>query len=255
MLKLSVHAVVSGNDIQSEAYTRVQMSWLKLKDIDPQRPQKQQVKAKAKPKLKEIGLGKVGGLFYQKFFALEPDAKQLFPLSMRWRYKDWDTDEEEDPEDPTHSPALKNLWAKFISVVGSAVAGIQDGVRLVPMLQELGVRHAGYGLQASYFHLAGKILVDVIAEGLGDSFTKEVENAWVMVSSFMVATMLSGYNSALRDIQATEEQVRLHLQEASDAESTALGETEVGTEIDCRQITLEDDDVLQSEQMPFMPMS
>ena len=161
--------------------------------------------------------------------------------------QDWDTDEEENPDDPTHSPALRNLWAKFISVVGSAVAGIQDGGRLVPMLQQLGMRHASYGLKPGYFHLAGKILVDVIGEWLGDSFTKEVENAWVMVSSFMIATMLSGYNMAQKNIQETEQHLRLHLaavSDESDAESTRIGETEIGTEIGSRQITAEDEDVL-----------
>jgi len=211
-----------GGETQGKAYTSVQLSWMKLKD--------------------EIGLSTVGGLFYQKFFALEPEAKELFPLSMRFRYMDWGSSEEEDPDDPTHSPALRNLWAKFISVVGSAVAGLQDTCRLVPMLQQLGIRHAGYGLKESYFHLAGKILVDCISEGLGKSFTKEVENAWVMVSGFMVATMLSGFSTAQKDIQDAEERLRLSLH-PSDAESTALGETELETDLDSRQITPEDLDV------------
>ena len=56
-------------------------------------------------------------------------AKALFPISVRLRYKDWDTDEEE-TEDPEESPALRKLWAKFITVVGSAVAGMQDTEKL-----------------------------------------------------------------------------------------------------------------------------
>ena len=125
---------------------------------------------------------------------------------MRLRYKDWDTDEEE-LEDPSNSPALRKLWAKFITVVGSAVAGIQDTAKLVPMLQQLGMRHVGYGLKPEYFDLAGKILIEVLAEWLGDSFTKEVENAWVMVSGFMVATMYGGYMAAAAEIKAKEKQI------------------------------------------------
>eukprot|EP00438_Fugacium_kawagutii_P005329 Skav210303 [mRNA] locus=scaffold475:167736:168416:- [translate_table: standard] len=164
--------------------TAVQMSW-------------QQVK--------QLGTDVVGGLFYKKFFVLEPSAKNLFPISMRLRYKDWDTDEEEG-EDPSNSPALRKLWAKFITVVGSAVAGIQDTSRLVPMLQQLGMRHVGYGLKPEYFDLAGKVLIEVLAEWLGDSFTKEVENAWVMVSGFMVATMHCGYMMAAAEIKAKEKE-------------------------------------------------
>lgn len=156
--------------------------------------------------VKQLGTDVVGGLFYKKFFMLEPSAKALFPISMRLRYKDWDTDEEE-LEDPSNSPALRKLWAKFITVVGSAVAGIQDTAKLVPMLQQLGMRHVGYGLKPEYFDLAGKILIEVLAEWLGDSFTKEVENAWVMVSGFMVATMYGGYMAAAAEIKAKEKQI------------------------------------------------
>ena len=101
--------------LQSKAFqpcnttmTAVQLSW-------------QQVKA--------LGTDVVGGLFYKKFFQIEPNAKALFPISVRLRYKDWDTDEEEG-EDPEDSPALRKLWAKFITVVGSAVAGMQDTEKL-----------------------------------------------------------------------------------------------------------------------------
>ena len=93
--------------------------------------------------VKAMGTDVVGGLFYKKFFKIEPNAKALFPISVRLRYKDWDTDEEEG-EDPEDSPALRKLWAKFITVVGSAVAGMQDTEKLVPMLQALGARHVAW---------------------------------------------------------------------------------------------------------------
>ena len=188
--------------------TAVQMSW-------------QQVK--------QLGTDVVGGLFYKKFFMLEPSAKALFPMSMRLRYKDWDTDEEEG-EDPSNSPALRKLWAKFITVVGSAVAGIQDTARLVPMLQALGMRHVGYGLKSEYFDLAGKVLIEVLAEWLGEGFTKEVENAWVMVSGFMVATMHGGFMSASGEIKAKERQILAASLEYSPPESTAGSDFERRTE-------------------------
>ena len=190
--------------------TAVQMSW-------------QQVK--------QLGTDVVGGLFYKKFFMLEPSAKALFPMSMRLRYKDWDTDEEEG-EDPSNSPALRKLWAKFITVVGSAVAGIQDTARLVPMLQQLGMRHVGYGLKSEYFDLANKVLIEVLAEWLGDGFTKEVENAWVMVSGFMVATMHCGFMSAQSEIKAKERQILAGSLEYSPPESTAGSDFERKTSLE-----------------------
>lgn len=148
--------------------------------------------------VKGLGTDKVGEAFYQKFFKLEPESIQLFPLRVRQRYRDW-ADEEEEPEvlsASLDSPALRKLWAKVVDAVGSAVAGLHDFNRLVPMLQQLGMRHVGYGLKPEYWRLAEKVLVEVLQEGLGDQFTKEVEMAWVMVYGFMTATMMAGFEAA-----------------------------------------------------------
>lgn len=64
------------------------------------------------------------------------------------------------------------------------------------MLQQLGMRHVGYGLKPEYWKVAEKVLVEVLKEGLGNDFTKEVEMAWLMVYGFMTATMLAGFEAA-----------------------------------------------------------
>jgi len=157
--------------------------------------------------VKELGTDVAGGLFYKKFFEVEPSAKALFPMSVRLRYKNWDSDQQE-TDDMSESPALRRLWGRFIEVIGSAVAGLQDTAKMVPMLRELGLRHVGYGLKVEYFDLAGAILLEILADWLGESFNKEVENAWVMVSGFVIATIASGYNSALEGIRAKESELR-----------------------------------------------
>ena len=48
------------------------------------------------------------------------------------------------------------------------------------------------------------MLLEVLAEWLGDSFNREVENTWVMVSGFVIATIASGFTSALADIKAKQ---------------------------------------------------
>ena len=140
--------------------------------------------------MKQLGTDVVGALFYKKFFQFEPAAKALFPLSVRLRYKDWDTDEEEGG-DPENSPALRKLWAKFITVVGSAVAGIQDCAKLVPNLQQLGIRHVGYGLKPEYFNIAPQLrfLRNVLGAG---SFT---------VSAYKVVYMPLPHELCLRQEQ------------------------------------------------------
>jgi len=172
----------------SSMMTTVQMSWQRVK---------------------EIGTDAVGELFYKKFFALQPESKLLFPVSVRMRYRDWAADGEEHETDLNDSPALRKLWAKVIDAIGSAVAGLQDVSRLVPMLQQLGMRHVGYGLKTEYFVVAEKVMVEVLKEGLGDFFNKEIENAWVMVYGFMTATMLAGFTEMQAKVRKTESQLRL----------------------------------------------
>lgn len=111
--------------------------------------------------------------------------------------------------------------------------------KLVPMLQQLGMRHVGYGLKPEYFDLAGKILIEVLVEWLGEGFTKEVENAWVMVSGFMVATMHGGYLMAAAELKAKEKQVFVSsLKDYSPPASTAGSDFESKTS---RQATPEDE--------------
>jgi hemoglobin-like flavoprotein len=159
--------------------------------------------------LQQVGTDVAGGLFYKKFFQQQPDAKRLFPMSVRMRYRDWASETEEDENDLDNSPALRKLWAKVIDAVGSAVAGMHEINKLVPMLTQLGMRHVGYGLKPEYVQLAGKILIDVLKEGLGDNCTKEVENAWVMVFGFMSATMLGGFRAMQEEIRMKEKMLSL----------------------------------------------
>eukprot|EP00930_Biecheleria_cincta_P077404 TRINITY_DN6469_c0_g1_i1.p1 TRINITY_DN6469_c0_g1~~TRINITY_DN6469_c0_g1_i1.p1 ORF type:complete len:380 (-),score=89.18 TRINITY_DN6469_c0_g1_i1:120-1259(-) len=162
---------------ETEMATTVQMSW---------------------ERVKELGTDRIGAFFYQQFFVLEPEAVKLFPLAVRQRYQDW-TCEGEEPEvlsPSSDSPALRKLWGKFIDAVGSAVAGMHDLQMLVPMLQQLGMRHLGYGLEPHYFKVAEKVLIEALKFNLGDIFTKDVEMAWVMVYGIMTSTMLSGVHMA-----------------------------------------------------------
>jgi len=163
--------------------TTVQMSWVQVK---------------------ELGTDTAGELFYKKFFAIQPEAKDLFPVSVRMRYRDWTSEEEESETDLNNSPALRKLWAKVVDAVGSAVAGLQDIKKLAPQLQQLGMRHVGYGLKAEYWRVAEKVLVEVLQEGLQEKFTDDIRDAWVMVYGFMTAIMLSGYQSAKAEIAAKE---------------------------------------------------
>lgn len=142
--------------------------------------------------VKQLGTDVVGALFFKKVFELQPEAKALFPMSVRNRYRDWANDKEEREHDLINSPALIRLWGKVIEAVGSCLAGLHDMNKLVPQLTQLGMRHAGYGLKMEYLYVAEKVFILTLKDALGQVFTKEVEFAWTMVYSFMTATMSCG---------------------------------------------------------------
>lgn len=147
--------------------------------------------------VQSMGSEVVAEVLYHSLFDLAPETTLLFPPDVRHRYRDWSADEGVDEADVYRSPALRKLFAKVVNAVGTAVAGLQDLSRLVPMLTQLGSRHFAYGVKEEYFHIMGKALVRALQETLGDLFTLEVEFAWTMVYGFVSSIMISGIQGGI----------------------------------------------------------
>jgi serine/threonine protein kinase len=154
--------------------------------------------------VQQVGADVVGEILYKKFFELVPESKILFTMEVRNRYKDWSSTEEEDETDLYNSPAMRRLWGKVVNAVGSAVAGLQDINKLVPLLTSLGMRHVGYGIPEEYFEIGGKALALTLKEGLGELYTPDVEHAWTMVYGFISATMVNGLRIRKAEMAASE---------------------------------------------------
>lgn len=149
--------------------------------------------------VQELGTYRVGEILYRHTFALMPEAIRLFPEHVRMKYREWSPDETIDEPSLLDSPALRQLFRRYISAVGCVVVGIHDSHRLVPMLIELGARHAAYGVKEMHLQAMGKAFNLTLREVLGESFTTEVEAAWTMVYSLMSSVMLEGLSSAAKD--------------------------------------------------------
>jgi hemoglobin-like flavoprotein len=104
-------------------------------------------------------------LFYDRLFALDPSVKTLFKSDMREQKK------------------------KLMQTLGVAVDGLRNPGKLVPVLQNLGVRHAAYMVQDRHYGLVGQSLIWTLREGLGDDFTPELEAAWNRVYGFVAGVM------------------------------------------------------------------
>jgi hypothetical protein len=90
-------------------------------------------------------------------------------------------------------PLFKNDMAsqkkKLMQTLGVAVDGLSNTPKLVPVLQALGARHAGYMVEDRHYDLVGQALLWTLHEGLGDDFTPDVEKAWTEVYGVVAGVM------------------------------------------------------------------
>jgi hemoglobin-like flavoprotein len=104
-------------------------------------------------------------LFYGKLFELDPSLKPLFKSD------------------------IKEQGKKLMQMITAAVRGLSDLGRLVPVVEDLGRRHVGYGVEDRHYDTVGAALLWTLEQGLGSAFTAEVKAAWATVYSLLATTM------------------------------------------------------------------
>lgn len=107
-------------------------------------------------------------LFYDRLFVVAPTLRELFPADLSQQKK------------------------KLMQMISTAIAGLNDLDRLVPVVKALGVRHAGYRVTASDYAVVGEALLWTLEQGLGREFKPEVRSAWAKVYDVIATTMQAG---------------------------------------------------------------
>ena len=104
-------------------------------------------------------------LFYQKLFELDPSLQRMFRGDMKEQRK------------------------KLMQMLTAAVKGLDHLDRLVPVVQDLGRRHTGYGVADHHYDTVGAALLWTLEMGLGRTFTAEMKEAWTAVYVLLATTM------------------------------------------------------------------
>lgn len=104
-------------------------------------------------------------LFYTRLFELDPSLKAMFHGDMTEQGK------------------------KLMTMLGVAVTNLTKPDVVLPALQMLGQRHAGYGVTESHYETVGAALLWTLEKGLGEAFTTEVREAWGAVYTLVADTM------------------------------------------------------------------
>ena len=107
-------------------------------------------------------------IFYDRLFELDPSLRRLFSR--------------------TDMAAQRRSLMQTLAVV---VASIDRLESIVPAVEALGRRHAGYGVEAAHFETVGQALLDTLAVGLGEDFTAEVRDAWATAYGILAGVMQS----------------------------------------------------------------
>jgi nitric oxide dioxygenase len=97
----------------------------------------------------------------------------------------------------TVDPALRNMFKADLApqkraLIGTLTMAIDSLDRLddlLPVVQQLGVRHAGYGVQPEHYATVGSAFLWTLEQGLGPSFTPAVKAAWTSVYEVLATTM------------------------------------------------------------------
>jgi hemoglobin-like flavoprotein len=103
-------------------------------------------------------------LFYDNLFQADPSLRALFRGDMA------------------------EQGGRLMSMIGSAVQMGQPD-KLIPVLQAMGRRHVGYGVQEAHYAPVGAALLLTLKQGLGEAFTPEVHNAWATLYGVISQTM------------------------------------------------------------------
>jgi len=115
-------------------------------------------------------------LFYGRLFELDPSLRPLFHGDM---------DEQ---------------GRKLMMMLSVAVANLRRIDEIVPAVQALGRRHAGYHVEERHYDTVGNALLWTLEQGLGPAFTPETREAWAEVYTVLANVMKQAAKEAQSDL-------------------------------------------------------
>jgi len=110
---------------------------------------------------------KAAELFYGKLFELDPALKPMFKGNMTEQGR------------------------KLMTMINTAVNGLDKLEGIVPAVEQLGVRHVAYGVKDKDYDTVGAALLWTLEAGLGDAFSPTVKEAWTITYGVLANTMKS----------------------------------------------------------------
>ena len=112
------------------------------------------------------------GLFYGRLFELAPQTRPLFRGDMTEQGR------------------------KLMAMINVAVSNLDRLGDILPAIQDMGRRHAGYGVQEAHYDQVGEALLWTLAQGLGEHFTPAAREAWTAAYGALASAMTEAAQQA-----------------------------------------------------------
>lgn len=104
-------------------------------------------------------------LFYGRLFEIAPEVKPLFKSD------------------------IKEQGKKLMTMIGTAVRGLNDLEKIVPVVQKLGRNHVGYGVKDEHYGKVAEALLWTLEQGLGEAWNDDLKVAWTEAYTILATTM------------------------------------------------------------------
>jgi len=104
-------------------------------------------------------------IFYGRLFDIDPELRSMFRTD------------------------LSEQGRKLMTMIQTAVNGLDELGEIVPVVQALGRRHVQYGVVPADYDSVGEALLWTLEQGLGAAFTPEVKEAWMLTYELLAGAM------------------------------------------------------------------
>jgi hemoglobin-like flavoprotein len=118
-------------------------------------------------------------IFYQRLFEIDPSTRPLF-----------------------NTTDMAQQRKKLLQVLSVAVSSLDNLGALSKTVEELGRRHAGYGVKDAHYDAVGVALLWTLEQGLGSAWTPEAAAAWKEVYGVLSSIMRSAQQAATAKVAA-----------------------------------------------------
>ena len=117
--------------------------------------------------------------FYHHVFALDPAIRTLFPQDMREQHQ------------------------KLMTMLNTIVTSLWQLDAVLPIVEQLGQRHARYGVKEHQYATIKTALLRTLERQLGAGFTPEVAAAWEAAAALLLNHMSTSWYAATQRGQDT----------------------------------------------------